>query len=308
MPRLENVVCLVTGASRGIGRGIALGLGAEGATVYITGRTLKPKGDEIEGSLEETAAEINSRGGKAIPVVVDHSEETQITDLFVRIRREQRGRLDVLVNNAYSAVPFLKRSLGKAYYEIDAYSPGEVWDEVNNVGLRNHYICSALATKVMIDYKKQEPSARPGLIINISSFGACRYAFSAVYGCGKAALDRLTHDMNVELKRNKVDVCVISLWPGLVRTEEMMNVAVNTTKEFLAAFRDPSLSESTELCGLAVAAIACEKSSALMARSDNIVLVSDVVAQYALRVPGEPAPPNYRSLKLLLRLGGYRLA
>ncbi|GAA39106.1 dehydrogenase/reductase SDR family member 1 [Clonorchis sinensis] len=245
MLRLENVVCLVTGASRGIGRGIALGLGAEGAIVYITGRTLKPKGDEIGGSLEETAAEINSRGGKAIPVVVDHSDEKQVTELFSRIRREQRGRLDVLVNNAYSAVSFLKQSSGKAYYEVDAYSPGEAWDEVNNVGLRNHYICSTLATKMMIDYKKQEPSARPGLIINISSFGACRYLFNVAYGCGKAALDRLTHDMDIELKRNKVDICVISLWPGLVRTEEMMNVAENSTEEFVAAFRDPSLCEFT---------------------------------------------------------------
>ncbi|VDD84359.1 unnamed protein product, partial [Mesocestoides corti] len=97
---LRGFVCLVTGASRGIGRGIAVGLGECGATVYITARTLRPKGESgnsaAPGSLEETASEITARGGVVIPVAVDHSDDTQVADLFARIRREQKGRLDIL--------------------------------------------------------------------------------------------------------------------------------------------------------------------------------------------------------------------
>ncbi|VDP90247.1 unnamed protein product [Echinostoma caproni] len=176
---LDDYVCLVTGASRGIGRGIAIGLGERGATVYITGRTLKSaEVGEAARSLEATAAEINSRGGKAIPVLVDHSDEGQVAALFQRIQREQRGRLDVLVNNVYSAVPFLFKSLKKPFYECEDLSPGEAWDLVNNVGLRNHYVCATLATKMMLNYQA-------GLIVNVSSIGGKIYAFSTLYGVGE---------------------------------------------------------------------------------------------------------------------------
>ncbi|KAG5444230.1 Dehydrogenase/reductase SDR member 1 [Clonorchis sinensis] len=308
MPRSENLVCLVTGATRGIGKGIAVGLSERGAIVYITGRTLKQKEKGVRGSLEETAAEIESKGGKAIPVVVDHSDEKQITELFDRIQREQDGRLDVLVNNVFSAIPFLKESSGKTYYQIDSRSPGEAWDEVNNVGLRNHYICATLATRVMIEHQKREPTARPGLIVNVSSFGGSCYLFNPLYGCGKEALDRLTRDMDIELKRNKVNICIISLWPGVVRTEELAQMASDKSDPLFAAYDDSSLSESTELVGLAVAALAREDPSTLMARSGDIVLVSDVVAQHDLREPDGSVPTNYRSLKVLLRLSKYRLA
>ncbi|VDL57525.1 unnamed protein product, partial [Hymenolepis diminuta] len=99
IPDLRGYVCLVTGASRGIGRGIAIGLGECGATVYITARTLKPKSEDnqgVSGSLEETAEEVTARGGVAIPVAVDHSDDSQVANLFTRIRREQKGRLDIL--------------------------------------------------------------------------------------------------------------------------------------------------------------------------------------------------------------------
>ncbi|OON20559.1 hypothetical protein X801_03557, partial [Opisthorchis viverrini] len=240
---------------------------------------------------------------KAIPVVVDHSDENQITELFNRIRREQAGRLDVLVNNVYSAIPFLKESFGKTYYDIDSRSPGEAWDEVNNVGLRNHYICATLATRMMIEYQKRELTGRPCLIVNVSSFGGSCYLFNPLYGCGKEALDRLTRDMDIELKRNKVNICIISLWPGVVRTEELTQMASDINDPFFDAY-----AESTELVGLAVAALTREDRSTLMARSGGIVLVSDVVAKHGLREPDGSVPTNYRSLQVLLRLSKYRLA
>uniref|UniRef100_A0A5K3FZW4 NAD(P)-binding protein n=1 Tax=Mesocestoides corti TaxID=53468 RepID=A0A5K3FZW4_MESCO len=200
---LRGFVCLVTGASRGIGRGIAVGLGECGATVYITARTLRPKGESGDsaapGSLEETASEITARGGVAIPVVVDHSDDAQVTELFARIRREQRGRLDILVNNVYAGVDTLASppTKNRKYWHMsDDETPASLWDAVNGVGLRNHYICSALATRMMLEYRdeledgddkkapKKEP--RPGIIFNISSIGGLRYAFAAVYGIGKS--------------------------------------------------------------------------------------------------------------------------
>lgn len=122
---------------------------------------------------------------------MDHSDEAQITALFDRIRREQQGRLDVLVNNAYAAVPFLMEYSHKRFYETDHKSPAEVWDLINNVGLRNHYICCSLATRMMIDRADAldsaaaTPNTRDGLIINISSMGGSRYLFNTAYGVGK---------------------------------------------------------------------------------------------------------------------------
>lgn len=224
IPDLRGYVCLVTGASRGIGRGIAIGLGECGATVYITARTLKPKSEDsqgVPGSLEETAEEVTARGGVrllfywcynlsifiiilkfqvAIPVAVDHSDDSQVANLFARIRREQKGRLDILVNNVYAGVDALSEHYKqqRSYWELGPdESPGVLWDSVNRVGLRNHYICSVLATRMMLDYRNElnqefadssKPSEpqRPGLIFNISSFGGLQHLFAVVYGVGKS--------------------------------------------------------------------------------------------------------------------------
>ncbi|VDO94962.1 unnamed protein product, partial [Schistosoma curassoni] len=98
MKDLTGCVCLVTGATRGIGKGIAVSLGKSGATVYLTGRTSVPLNGGIGGSLQETSNIINNFGGKAIPVMVDHSNENEIENLFHQIDREQKGRLDIVVN------------------------------------------------------------------------------------------------------------------------------------------------------------------------------------------------------------------
>ncbi|CAL8073435.1 unnamed protein product [Calicophoron daubneyi] len=297
MHELQGYVCLVTGASRGIGKGIALGLGECGATVYITGRTLKTsEAKEVGGSLEETAAAIVASGGKAIPLAIDHSDENQVIELFNQIRREQHGRLDLLVNNAYTAVPFLFANAGKSYYEINDRSPGEVWDHVNNVGLRNHYICSVLATRMMLDFQDENRYLRPGLIINVSSFGGKRYMFNTAYGMGKAAVDRMTNDMAYELKSKHKNICVLSLWPAFVRTELMVaERVIPLTSEN---------SESPKLVGRVVAALTAESADKLLARSGQVCLVSDIADQYGIRESDGCKPANHRSLKVLLQFKG----
>ncbi len=203
-------VAVVTGASRGIGKGIALELGAAGATVYVTGRTVEP--GALPGTVGQTAAEIDALGGTGVAVACDHHDDAQVAALFERVSAEQ-GRLDVLVNNVYSA-PDLVPWLDKKYWEL----PIEAWDQVIDIGTRSHYVASVLATPLML-------TGGRGLIVNVSSSGAVTYAHNVVYGVGKAAVDKMTADMAVDLEGTGVSV--VSLWPGLVRTE-LLDMAAQT--------------------------------------------------------------------------------
>jgi dehydrogenase/reductase SDR family protein 1 len=204
MADLAGQVAVVTGASRGIGKGTALELGAAGATVYVTGRTVDAKDSKIGGTtVGSTADEVTRLGGLGIPVRCDHSDDDQIEALFERVRRDQ-GRLDILVNNVFSTSD--EPQLQGKFWEL----PVSVWDEMFHVGCRSHYVSSRAAVPMMIEQEK-------GLIINISSFAGAAYVFNLAYSVGKAAVDRLAKDMAVELRPHNV-TCV-SFWPGIVRTE-----------------------------------------------------------------------------------------
>jgi dehydrogenase/reductase SDR family protein 1 len=221
---LQGKIALVTGASRGIGRGIALQLGQAGAKVYITGRkpqeSLSSQHSDLP-SLEKTANEIDARGGKAVIIYTDHSDMTQVKSLFEQIEHENEGNLDILVNNAYAAVQTISSSGNKTFFEQEP----EVWDIVNNVGLRNHYYCCVYAARLMT---KRQPSR--GIIINVSSIGGLRYLFNVPYGVGKEAIDRMSADMAIEL--DPFRVTVISLWPGAVKTELITKIADSNELNF----------------------------------------------------------------------------
>jgi dehydrogenase/reductase SDR family protein 1 len=202
---LDGRVAIVTGASRGVGKGCALELGAAGATVYVTGRTLEEGAAPLPGTIGATAAEVSALGGRGVAVRCDHREDAEVETLFERVDAEQ-GRLDVLVNNAY----LIPRELtsGLPFWE----TPISNWDDMIGVGTRSAYVASRFAARRMA------PAGR-GLIANISSSGAAEYAWHVAYGVGKAALDRLTADTAHELRKH--GVAVVSLWPGLVRTERV---------------------------------------------------------------------------------------
>lgn len=140
-------MALVTGASRGIGRGIAIGLGEVGATVHINGRSmeLNAGSDPIGRSLEHTRQAVEQAGGRCIAVAVDHRDNDQVQDLFGRIEREHQGRLDVPVNNADEGVRALWENQGKPFWEGD---PG-IWDTCDNVGLRRHYVATIHGAPLM---------------------------------------------------------------------------------------------------------------------------------------------------------------
>ena len=209
--QLQGRVAVVTGASRGIGKGIALELGASGATVYVTGRTTS-EGGALPGTVGQTAEEVTALGGQGIAVACDHHDDAAVTKVFDRVREEQ-GRLDILVNNVFSA-PDLAPWLGKNFWEL----PIEAWDQCIDIGVRSHYVAAALAVPLMIEtVVGSEDAGAHGLIANISSPGAVAYSHNVAYGVGKAAVDRLTKDMAVELRSHHI--AVVSLWPGIVATE-----------------------------------------------------------------------------------------
>jgi NAD(P)-dependent dehydrogenase (short-subunit alcohol dehydrogenase family) len=236
-------VVLVTGASRGIGRGVAVALAAPGTTVYITGRTIKPGTAPLPGTIHDAAAEVTARGGKAVAVVCDHADDAAVAALFAQIRRDS-GRLDLLVNNA-TAIP------------DELVLPGGFWEKplsmqaILDVGLRSHYVASWHAAKMMVPQ-------REGLIVMVSSPGARCYLHGPAYGAGKAGIDKMSADMWVDLRKH--NVATVSLWAGITLTErsriaikehpgEYDAVMANAVHpEFLgrvldALMKDPKLSE-----------------------------------------------------------------
>lgn len=175
----QALVCVVTGASRGVGRGVALALGAAGATVYVTGRSLKEGDSPLPGTVGRTAADVTAAGGCGIAVACDHADDAQVAALFERVRREQ-GRIDILVNCAI-AIPDLLTEIGPFWRKPLAMTA------LLDVGLRSTYVACHCAADLLI--------AARGLVVNISSAGSRCYMHGPAYGAGKAGTDKMTFDM-----------------------------------------------------------------------------------------------------------------
>ncbi|KRX12743.1 Alpha-1,3/1,6-mannosyltransferase ALG2, partial [Trichinella nelsoni] len=306
---LSGRVALVTGASRGIGRGVALQLGEAGATVYITSNEFQvlfccrpvDKSDSSEiadlPTLEKTAEEVNGRGGKAIAVYCDHSKDEEIKALFQRIEEEQNGQLDILVNNAYSGIKAIANCIGKKFWECEP----EIWDDINNTGLRNHYICSVYAARLMV-------SRKSGLIVTISSVGGLRYLFNVPYGVGKAACDRMAVDCAEELKAE--NVAYISIWPGAVQTELILNNLDAVSEMAVGSFDKETVKnifingESTEYVGKAVVHLAADKD--VIKRTGRVYFTADIGREYGFADVNNRSINSIRSLKHILSMSNYR--
>jgi NAD(P)-dependent dehydrogenase (short-subunit alcohol dehydrogenase family) len=201
---LRDLVCVVTGASRGAGRGIAVELGARGAAVYVTGRTLGATGGE-RGSLEETVEQVRGAGGVASAVRCDHTREDEVAALFARVARDQ-GRLDVLVNNAWGG--YEQRGPDVPFFDAPFWEqPLWRWDAMFTAGVRATFLSTKYAAPLLI----AERSENVGLIVNTLAWAFGAYLGNVVYDTAKAATGRLAFGMAEELRGHRVAAVALAL-------------------------------------------------------------------------------------------------
>lgn len=263
MPSLQDTVAVVTGASRGGGRGIALALGDAGATVYVTGRSIRGDRttDKVPGTIEDTAEEVTARGGRGIPVRCDHTVPDLVEALFTRVQKEQ-GRLDVLVNNAWggNALPIT----GDPFWE----QPLEHWDNMFNAGVFCHVLSSRFGVQLMLGQGH-------GLIVNTTAWAQGKYTGNFFYDLAKNAMNRMAFDMAEELRPH--GIAALAVAPGWMRTELVL-AAYDTDEAHWRANEALSRTESPEYVGRAVAALAADPD--VMEKTGRVMTAGGLAREY----------------------------
>lgn len=285
---LKDCVAVVTGASRGAGRGIAQELGAAGATVYVTGRSTReqPAGtygqlmalsslDTLPGSIDETAEEVTRMGGRGIAVRCDHTREEEVAALFARVEREA-GRVDLLVNNAWGGHETFNGVFEAPFWE----HPLSNWDSMLDRGVRNHLLASRFAAPMMV-------RRRRGLIVTTTFWDRDRYLRGNLfYDLAKASMMRLAFGMAQELRPHGVASLAVS--PGWMRTEFVL--AGHKTDE-AHWHEQPALArtESPRYLGRAVVALA--RDAGVLDKSGSVHRVADLAREYGFTdVDGRQVP------------------
>ena len=273
--RQQPRVAVVTGGSRGVGRGIAIALGSHGHTVYVTGRTTRETRESPRaGTIGDTAAAITAAGGKGVAVHVDHRHDDDVEALFARVRDEE-GRLDVLVNNAalihdelQSPLPFWQKPLAASV-------------DLLEVGLRSGLVASYYAAPLLVE-------TGPGLVAFTSAPGAVHYQYGAAYGAHKAGMDKFAADMAVDFR--PFGVSVVSIWMGVVLTERVRQI-IDTGPEL--AYLD-DIAETPEFTGHVIAALAADPD--VLAVSGRTLIGAEVARQYGISDRDGRQPPSVRDL------------
>ena len=272
----DRNVAVVTGASRGAGRGIAIALGEQGWRVYVTGRTLEEGVAPLPGTIGSAAEAVTQAGGEGIPVQVDHSNPDEIAALFERLRADS-GRLDILVNNV-------------AAIHDDLVEPGPFWEksidlgDILKVGLISHYQASYHAAKLMVPRNR-------GLIAFTSSFGSVCYMHGAAYGAQKAGVDKFAADMAVDFRESGTQVAAISLWMGPLLTERSKRTLAEHPDEY-AGFM--SQAETPEFNGRLIHAIYNDPNLAEL--NGQTVIGAEIAERYGITEEGGRKPPSYREM------------
>jgi NAD(P)-dependent dehydrogenase (short-subunit alcohol dehydrogenase family) len=241
---------------------MALAIAAEGATVYVTGRSVAPGDHALPGTVGETANACTERGGKGIAVACDHGDDRQVAALFDQVRSEQ-GRLDILINNAFPIPDDLLEPTG--FWE-KPLSNLAMWD----VGVRGVFVAAHHAARIMVPQGS-------GLIVAISGYAAVTYTYGPIFGTSKTAVGRMTRDMAMELKPH--GVAAVTLWQGLTLTER--------ARENLAKMADKMTStistqkgSSVEHPGRVIAALANDP--ALLAKSGGEFITAELASDYGI--------------------------
>jgi len=269
----DQRVAVVTGASRGAGRGIAVALGEHGYTVYVTGRTRQEGEAALPGTIYETAEAVTAAGGKGIAVRVDHASDAETKALFEQVENEQ-GRLDILVNNV-------------AHIGDELIQPGPFWEKsldlvkILDVGLRSQYIASYYAAPMMARVKK-------GLIVFTSSFGSVCYMHGPAYGAQKAGVDKFAADMAVDLK--DYNVAAVSIWMGMLLTERSKK-AIKEHPETYGQLAE--MAETPDYTGHIIAAMADDAD--IMSLTGQTVIGAEIAPdRYGLTDAGGKKPMSHR--------------
>ena len=265
-PTNTRRVAWVTGASRGVGRGIALALGHAGWTVYATARSsASGRTGHLPGTVEQTAQAVTAAGGLGIAVVCDHADDAAVAAVAERIT-EQHGRLDLLVNNVWGGYERLNAGAWQEWNAPLWQQPVELFDAMFSGGVRSHYVALVRCAPLLI--------ATPASLVVTVSFAvpeAEQHAFGAAYAMAKGADDRLALAAAVQLREHQV--ASLALHPGLVRTEGVMQFAEHL---------DLTHSQSPEGVGRAVVALACDHD--LMALTGRALSVDELTARYGVDV------------------------
>ncbi|HTV96200.1 MAG TPA: SDR family NAD(P)-dependent oxidoreductase [Steroidobacteraceae bacterium] len=268
----SKTIAVVTGASRGAGRGIAIALGSHGCTVYVTGRSEKAGDASFPGTIYETADAVTAAGGKGIAVRLDHADDAQTKSLFDRVEKEQ-GRLDILVNNAFATHDQLS-------------APGNFWEkplalaDTLTVGIRSSYVASYYAAPVMVRQRR-------GLMIFTSSSGAVHYIYGPAYGAHKASMDKFAADMAIDFKDH--GVAALSIWMGPLMSERLIAMMEANPEKFRGM-----VLETTEFTGHIIWALYNDPK--VMEISGQTAIGAELAIKYGIKDAGGVQPPSYRDM------------
>lgn len=267
MSQDQSNIVMVTGATRGLGRGIARAFGSKGATVYVTGRSAA----DLAGVVDEIA----ERGGKGIAVACDHRDDAQVKALFEQVSRDN-GRLDILVNNA------------AAVHAQALIAPGGFWEkplelvDMIDVGLRSNYVAAYHAAPIMV-------AAGRGLIASISFYGAVSYFHGAAYGAAKAGTDKMTFDMSLDLAPHGVSA--VSIWPGFILTDAVRAMPPEMLPEDLRTMLPQW--EAPEFTGLVIDAL--YRDPALASLSGQALIGAELGERYGVKDIDGKQPISFRA-------------
>ena len=267
-----TAIAIVTGASRGAGRGIAIALGSHGCTVYVTGRSQERGRDGLPGTIHETAAAVTQAGGRGIAVACDHSDDDQVAALFAQVA-EEAGRIDILVNNACAIQDAL-------------HAPGGFWEkplalsQMIEVGVRSSYVASWHAARMMVPQGS-------GLIVFTSSPGSVHYCMGPAYGAHKAGIDKLAADMAVDLV--DTGVSAVSIWMGALASERLLAMIAAQPDKYghLTAMLEP-----TEYTGHLIHALQADPD--LRDLSGQVLIGAELGRRYGIARPDGTFPPSAR--------------